>query len=563
MNGLKVSPVLARVLSNRGVTTVEEGRRFLSARLSELHDPFLMAGMHDAVARIGRAIEANEAIGVYGDYDVDGVTGASLLYRFFRGLKARVLYRIPDRMREGYGVSTTGIDDLAREGVRLLITVDCGINSLAEIAHARTLGIDVIVADHHTPSEQLPAAVAIVNPHRRDCSYPFKSLTGVALAMKLSLAVARARGLSEEAVLRDLDLVAVGSIADVAPLIGENRILVKRGLALLADSSKVGFRELIRSAGLAGREIGVWQVAFGLAPRLNAAGRVGDARSAVELLTTDSPDVARERASELERENERRREMDFAILGEALEMVGGAESIGDHCAIVLASPTWHPGVIGIAASRVKEKFGRPTVLIALDGDVGRGSARGVPGFSLYEALDHCSDLLVSFGGHEQAAGFTIRKEMIEDFRERLIGFADQRLAGKDMTPALRIEGEIPLSEIGIELIEEMRLLSPFGPENAEPIFMSKGLVPAGRVSVVGRGHVKFAVSDGERRIDAIGFDKANLMSTGIFDGGPFDIAFTIGENLYMGNRSVQLRLKDIQPAGAGDPQGLAPALEAF
>jgi single-stranded-DNA-specific exonuclease len=563
MNGLKASPILARVLWNRGIQTVSDGQRFLASSLSDLHDPFLMSGMAEAVTRIERALEKDEVIGVYGDYDVDGVTGAALLYRFFRSLGARVFYRIPDRMREGYGLSVGTIDDFAKEGLGLLITIDCGINSLAEVLHARSLGIDVIVVDHHTTGESLPDCSSVVNPHRRDCAYPFKHLTGVALAMKLALAVARARRVPEERVLEDLDLVAVGSIADVAPLVGENRVLVKRGLSVLSNSKKIGFRELVRSAGFERRDLGVWQVAFGLAPRINAAGRIGDARAAVELLTTDSPDVARMRAAELERENDRRREMDFAILAQALEMIGGEASLGSSRVIVLSSAAWHPGVIGIAASRVKERFGLPAILIAVDGEMGRGSARGVPGFSLYDALSHCTDLLVTFGGHEQAAGFTIRKAMIEEFRARIGAYAREHLAGKDLTPSLKIDGELPLDYIGLELFEEIRLLAPFGPENSEPVFIAKGLVPAGRVQVVGRGHVKFAVSDGDRRVDVIAFDKANLVETGIFSGGPFDLAFTLGENQYLGDRVVQLRLKDIQPAGVGDPAGIAPALESF
>ena len=288
MDGLKISPVLARVLGNRGVASVAEGQRFLSPTLADLHDPFSMPGMDRAVARINRAIATGERIGVYGDYDVDGVTGAALLFRFFGDVGADAIFRIPNRMREGYGLTEVGIDELARAGVRLLVAVDCGTNSVDEIAYARRLGIDAIVADHHTASETLPDAVAIVNPHLPGSTYPFKYLTGVAIALKLTLAVSRARGLSEERALEDLDLVAVGSIADVAPLVGENRTLVKRGLRVLTESRKVGFRELIRVAGFEGKEIGVWEVAFGLAPRINAAGRIGDARAAVELLTTES-----------------------------------------------------------------------------------------------------------------------------------------------------------------------------------------------------------------------------------------------------------------------------------
>jgi single-stranded-DNA-specific exonuclease len=563
MNGLKISPVLARVLAHRGIATVDEGQRFLSPSLDDLHDPARMLGMTEAVARIERGLAAGERIGVYGDYDVDGVTGAALLYRLFRDLGAEVQFRVPNRMREGYGLTTVGIEEFARAGVRLLITVDCGTNSIDEIAFARERGIDTIVVDHHTPGETAPAAVAIVNPHRRGCDYPFKYLTGVALAMKLSQAVCRARGLPDARAYEDLDLVAVGSVADVAPLVGENRILVKRGLRVLSESRRAGFRELIRVAGFGGKEIGVWEVAFGLAPRLNAAGRIGDARMSVELLTADDVPTARRRAEELDRENSRRRELDLDILEEALAMIGGAESLGDSKAIVLASAAWHPGVIGIAASRVKERFARPTVLIALDGEIGRGSARGVPGFSLYEALHRCAETLVSYGGHEQAAGFTIERRMIEPFRELFVSHAGEKLAGKDLSPALRIDGVIPLSHLGIELYEEINLLRPFGPENPEPIFVVKGMQPAGRVQVVGRGHVKFAMKDGDTRVDAIAFDKADLLPTGVLDGPPFDAAFTLGENTYTGERQLQLRVKDIQPAGVGDPAGLAAALEAF
>lgn len=563
MDGLKISPILARVLGNRGIATVEQGNRFLSPSLSDLHDPALLAGMEAAVSRVGRAVDTGERIGIYGDYDVDGVTGAALLYRFFRDIGADVVYRVPNRMREGYGLTTVGIEEFAAAGVRLLVSVDCGTNSIREIAFARDRSIDTIVVDHHTPGETPPPAVAIVNPHSRGCDYPFKHLTGVALAMKLEQAVCRARGLPDERAHDDLDLVAVGSVADVAPLHGENRILVKRGLRVLSESKKAGFRELIRVSGFLGREIGVWEVAYGLAPRINAAGRIGDARMAVDLLTTDAAETARRRAEDLDRENSRRRELDLDILEEALAMIGGLERLGDEKAIVLASPDWHPGVIGIAASRVKERYARPTVLIALDGEIGRGSARSVPGFSLYEALHRCADTLVSYGGHEQAAGFTIERGMIDRFRERFVSLAGERLAGKDLSPSLSIDGTIPLSHLGIELYEEINLLRPFGPGNPEPIFVAKGARPAGRVQVVGRGHVKFAMKDGDTRVDAIAFDKAELVHAGLLDGGPIDAVFTLGENTYTGERQLQLRVKDVRTAGQGGPAGSAPALEAF
>lgn len=564
MDGLKISPVLARVLGNRGITTVAEGQRFLSPAVGDLHDPFGIPGMEAAVARIAKATEAGERIGVYGDYDVDGVTGAALLFRFFRDLGADTIFRVPNRMREGYGLTESGIDEFARAGVTLLVSVDCGTNSVHEIAYARDRGIDTIVADHHTASETLPNAVALVNPHLPGSTYPFKYLTGVAIALKVAIAVCRARGLPDDRALADLDLVAVGSIADVAPLIGENRTLVKRGLRVLSDSRKVGFRELIRVAGFEGKEIGVWEVAFGLAPRINAAGRIGDARAAVELLTTDSVEVARERAEGLERENSRRRELDLDILNTALGMIGEAETAVERKAIVLASDAWHPGVIGIAASRVKERYARPTILIALDGELGRGSARSVPGFSLYEALARCSDTLVAFGGHEQAAGFTIERRMIETFRERFLAYAGERLANTDLSPTLRIDGAVPVSHLAIELYEEIKLLRPFGPENSEPVFIAKGLELAGRPQIVGRGrtHLKFAVRDGDRRIEAIAFDKADLMAA-VADGEPIDLAFTLGENNYLGDRQLQLRVKDIHAGGAGDPSGLAPSLEGF
>jgi single-stranded-DNA-specific exonuclease len=564
MDGLKISPVLARVLGNRGVASVPDGQRFLSPALSDLHDPFALPGMERAVARISAAIDRRERIGVYGDYDVDGVTGAALLSRFFRDVGGDAIFRVPNRMREGYGLTDAGIDEFARAGVRLLVTVDCGTNSVREIAYARGLGIDTVVADHHTPGESLPEAVAVVNPHLPGSTYPFKHLAGVAIALKVSLAVSRARGLTDERALEDLDLVAVGSIADVAPLVGENRTLVKRGLRVLSESRRTGFRELIRVSGFEGKEIGVWEVAFGLAPRINAAGRIGDARAAVELLTTESVETARERAEGLERENSRRRELDSDILTEALAMVDGTVGLEGRKAIVLSSDRWHPGVIGIAASRVKERYARPTVLIAMDGDLGRGSARSVPGFSLYEALARCSDTLVSFGGHEQAAGFTIERRMIEPFRERFLAHAAERLAGVELSPTLRIDGAVPVTHLGIELYEEVKLLRPFGPENAEPIFIAKGLEPAGRPQIVGRGrtHLKFAVRDGDRRIEAIAFDKAELHAT-VADGEPIDVAFTLGENNYLGDRQLQLRVKDIHPGGAGDPAGVAPSLESF
>jgi single-stranded-DNA-specific exonuclease len=543
---LKCPQILAQILLNRGIEDVEAARRFFRPQLHHLHDPYLMTGMSDAVERIITAIEKREKILIYGDYDVDGTTATSMLILFFRDLGHPVNFHIPDRIVEGYGVSEKGIHKAKEHGIGLIITVDCGITAVDEIALAQSFGIDVVVCDHHEPGAKMPAALAVLNPKRPNCDYPFKELAGVGVTFKLVQGLQKSLNLDEDILMEYLDLVAIGSAADIVPLVDENRILVKYGLGGLRQTEKLGIRALLEVSGLTRQEIGTGQVVFVLAPRINAVGRLGDAGRAVRLLTSNNPQQAKNIAAILESENRNRRSIDEETYVEAIEIVESNFNPKTEAALVLHNEGWHPGVIGIVASRIVEKYYRPTIMIATEDGVGKGSARSIPGFDIYRALKNCEDLMIEFGGHKYAAGLSIDKDKIPLFRERFNQVASECLTEELLTPKLRIDGEVRFNEINGTLLKLLNKMAPFGPQNMRPVFYSKDLHVVGNPTIVGKNHLKFKVRQDGIVMDAIGFKLGDLLYRISPGEKNVEMAYVIDENEWHGRNFIQLRVKDLR-----------------
>lgn len=546
-NQLNSPPVLAELLLNRGVYEVETARRYFIPKLEHLHDPYLMADMGVAVDRIEYALKHRQKILIYGDYDVDGTTATAMMIRFFRITKLDVDFYIPDRLVEGYGLSEQGITRAYEKGIDLIITVDCGVTAADEITRANELGIDVIVCDHHQHGPDLPPACAVLNPKRIDCNYPFKELAGVGVAFKLLQALQQRLELAEERLFELLYFVAMGSAADIVPLVDENRVFVRHGLRDMSNNSKnVGLHALMEVTNLLGREIGTGQIVFVLAPRINAVGRLGDAGRAVKLLTTEDEELARQTASVLESENRQRREIDEATLKEAISMIEENCDPGNESVFVLDSESWHPGVVGIVASRIVERYFRPTVMIATERGEGRGSARSIPGFDIYQALEKCDDLMTSFGGHKYAAGLSLTVDKIPELRQRLAKVARDRLTADMLIPKLLIDAEVRFRDIEPEFLKLVQKMAPFGPQNTRPTFISRGLEIVGQPGIVGNNHLKFKVRQDGKVIDAIGFnlgDKLYRISPGEKN---VEIAYVIDENHYQGRKTIQLRVKDLR-----------------
>lgn len=545
-----ISPLLARILINRGVTDGPTAERFLSSALADLRPPFLLKGMEEAVTRLCVAREREETVCVHGDYDVDGVTATALLVSFFRAVGIRCFYHIPLRLEEGYGLSCDGLRKVASEGARLVVTVDCGVSAVAEAELCAELGLDLIITDHHTPGAELPRACAVINPHQSGCSYPFKGLAGVGVAFNLMVALrSRLRELGVFAAgdvpnLREyLDLVALGTVADVVPLADDNRIFVKYGLRELTAAARPGIRALKDVAGVSG-EVGYGAVGFRLAPRLNAAGRLEDAALGVELLLERDSARAAAMAQELDASNAERQAIERQILADAVACVGGDLGMAGRKSIVLASDDWHPGVIGIVASRLVDLYHRPTVLIAIQQGCGRGSGRSIPGFHLYDALAACSAHLEKFGGHRYAAGLSIDEETLAAFVDRFDEVAAGTLSVDDLTPLLAVDAELAPEQITPELLDMVSLLEPFGAGNPEPLFVLRRAAVVDRRVLKGE-HLKLRLEVGGLHFDAIGFGLAEK-GAGV---GVVDVAFTLRWNEWNGRRSLQLNLKDLKPAG--------------
>jgi single-stranded-DNA-specific exonuclease len=536
---LGVSPVVAQLLINRGITSRDAAAVFLKPELRDMHDPFLLRGMEEGVGRIKEAIKARERVLVYGDYDVDGLTATALLTLVLREMGGDVHSYIPHRVREGYGLNEEAIRAAHRDGISLIITVDCGTNSLQEVIAASRAGIDTIITDHHEVDHVvLPPAVAVINSHQPDCTYPCRDLSGVGIAFKLAQAL---RGL--ENVEEHLDLVALGTVADVIPLKGENRILVKHGLRKLAGTGKPGLRALMEVAGIKDGKVTTERVAFMLAPRLNAPGRLDSAEMSLRLLLAESEEDALSLACELEKNNRRRQVVQRRILKDAHRKV--EEELEElPSVIVLADESWHPGLVGIVAGRLAEDYCRPAILIAMDKDKGKGSARSIEQFHILCALRECRQLLRSFGGHSQAAGLVIDRKNFASFRERMEEIGKTRLAGMELLPRLRVDMELSLSEITAGLIEEISCLEPCGSGNAEPRFLSRDVrVMCPRV--VKDKHLKMVVSENGKGVPAIGFGMGKYMDR-LDKGGKVDIVYSPQINRWNGLEEVQLRLEDIK-----------------
>ncbi|NLI13072.1 MAG: single-stranded-DNA-specific exonuclease RecJ [Peptococcaceae bacterium] len=541
---LGVSQVVAQLLINRGIHTTEQGRLFLSSDLASLHQPFLFRDMDKAVNRIISAVNAGEKILVYGDYDADGLTATALLVKVFKELGRDVSYYVPNRLVEGYGVHLEVLRKAREAGTSLAITVDCGISALAEARWSGENGLDLIITDHHEPPAEVPQAFALLNPKIPGCEYPFKELAGVGVALKLAQALLEAAGRGSVAWQRYLDLACLGTVADIVPLHGENRILVKHGLQVLARTKSPGLEALMSSSGIKKEDLGPREVGFGLAPRLNAAGRIGSPDLALKLLLTDNTEEAWELACVLNKGNQERQRIESAVLGEALGLLEERPDMGQSRIITLASENWHPGVIGIVASRLTERFYRPVFLLSLEGDEGKGSARSIPGFNIHQALSYCQKHLLDFGGHEMAAGFAIKRSNIESFYEELKIYAEKVLGDRKLMPLLDVDGFIDITQVSEELVNEIIKLSPYGHANPYPLLACrKATLVESRGVGKGAAHLKLRLRTDAADLDGIGFNLGAYAEV-LAAAESVDIAFVPGMNEYNGRRSVQIEVKD-------------------
>ncbi len=541
---LSISSATASLLLNRGVTSIDQATAWMSP--IKTHDPFLIPDMEQAVDRLHEAMRRQERVCFYGDYDVDGMYDTGFYLSFFGGLGGESRANVPHRLREGYGLNEKAIRTLAKEGISLLVTSDCGTTSHREIALANELGIDVIVTDHHQSDMDMPPALAVMNPHRPEAQYPFRGLCSGGLAYKVAQAYEMKYGSGSASLESLLDLVALATIADVVPLQDENRLFVREGLAHISRGARCGIRALKQVAGIS-RECTAETIAFKLGPRLNASGRLDEAIKGVRLLTTESEREAKELAEDLEHLNRARRELEADVLREALRQVESREL---PAGIVLSARGWHLGVVGIVAARIMERFHRPTVVIAVnEHGVGKGSARTVSGFDLYQALTGCRDLLMAFGGHPSAAGVTIEETRLPEFSERFSAIAEAWIRETQSVPTLHVDSEVRLHEITLQLIREIGTLHPFGAGNPEPTFAVRRLDVL-KARVVGEKHLKLTVrQDGSLPFDSIGFGMKSLEDRGLSLKTPVDVAFTPELNHWNGYDRIQLRIRDIRAAG--------------
>jgi single-stranded-DNA-specific exonuclease len=546
-DSLNISNILAMLLIRRGVTTFFEAKKFFRPNLDALYDPYLMDGMDEASKRVIEAITSNQKVCVFGDYDVDGTCSASLMYMFLKELGAAVEVYIPNRLTEGYGLSIESIDQLAGDNINLMITVDCGITAVEEIKYAKELGIDTIICDHHQPKEEIPDAVAVLDPLKPGDDYPFKFLSGAGVAFKLARAVADRFG-QREMVLRYLDLVALAGAADIVALTDENRVLVKKGLELINSDPRPGILALIKSAGMKPGELTAGQIVFTIAPRINAVGRLGDAQRAVDLFITEDYNEAVELAKVLETENTERRKIDEMTYSYAIQQVEENSNFDQEHAIVLHNENWHPGVIGIVASRLVEKYYRPSIMLTTIDGVAKGSARSITGFNIYEALESCEDLLVQFGGHQAAAGIAIEIDKLDEFRIKLNSIIKEKLTAEDILPEIKIDSKISLSELSPKFIRILEQFAPFGPGNMRPVFMAENIKLGNYPRIVGTNHLIASLKqDGcDKVFDSIGFNMGEYLDLLDKDESLLDIVFTIEKVRKNGMYYPQIRLKDLR-----------------
>ncbi len=548
---LGVDPVLAELLVQRGVRTFSQARSFFRPDLGNLHDPFLMKDMDKAVDRVRKAVCAGEKILVYGDYDVDGTTAVALVYSFLRRLTSEIDFYIPERYDEGYGVSYKGIDWASENGFGLIITLDCGIKANEKVDYAREKGIDMIICDHHLPENEIPAAVAVLDPKREDCSYPFDDLSGCGVGFKLVQAYSQMYGIPFESLIPLLDLLVVSIASDLVSVTGENRILAHYGLKQLNCEPRVGLLAMIQLSGLEPTHLTIDDIVFKIGPRINAAGRMESGRMAVELLTASDADTAFRIGTEINEHNNERKSIDRRITQEALDMVRSGNCLSGNNATIVYNPEWHKGVVGIVASRLVEAFYKPTIVFTKSQEgLVTGSARSVHGFDLYDAIESCSDLLENFGGHLYAAGLTLREENLEAFCTRIETFIAGRIVPEMQTPVVEVDAVLNFSQITPKFLRILKQFQPFGPGNAAPVFLTENVYDNGNGRKVGAegGHLKLELiqeSHPYHHISAIAFNMADFFGH-IKAGNPVDVCYSIVENYYRGTANTQLRVKDMR-----------------
>ena len=543
-SSLKINKTLCRILVQRGLEDFELSKSYFRPQLSELHSPWLMKDMDKAVARILSAFEHQEKIMVYGDYDVDGTTAVACLFQFLQGIYPSIIYYIPHRYREGYGVSKAGIDYAKENGIKLIVSLDCGIKSVELILYAKEIGIDFIVCDHHLPDAVLPPAVAILNAKQKDCHYPYKELCGCGVGFKLAQAIADKLQLPEESYLKYLDLVAIAIAADIVSMTGENRILAYYGLKKINEQPSPGIQAIMKLAGVQ-KQMFITNVVFMIAPRVNAAGRMDDARKAVQLFIEQDPEKAMQYAEMLHSDNSDRKELDSSITEEALELLLKDVENSHKKTTVVYQEHWHKGVVGIVASRLIEKYYRPTIVLTKSGDIVGGSARSVAGFNLYEAIHACRNWLIGYGGHFAAAGMTLLPENVAPFAEAFEKEVAATISEESLVPEIVIDAPLQFSEITPAFYQILLQMEPIGPDNLRPVFISKNISDTGYSRIVKEAHIRFVVKQNNISLTGIGFnlsDKFHLLQT----NQPFDLVYTIDENEYNGNTTLQLKVMDIR-----------------
>lgn len=549
---LHISPVAAALLVRRGISSREEASAFVHPSLSQLHDPMLMLGMREAEQRLSQAIDNGEKILIYGDYDVDGTTAVALMYRFLKSFYTNIDYYIPDRYTEGYGISFRGVDYAQEQGCTLIIALDCGIKSVDKVEYARLRNIDFIICDHHTPGDEIPKAVAVMDSKQADDPYPFKHLSGCGVGFKLAQAYAQTHHMPfEQALTPLLELLAMSIASDIVPLTGENRVLAYFGLQQISLRPSVGLQGLMRMAGIdEGQQVNISDLVYRIGPRLNACGRIKSGRAAVELLISDDEAVAAEIAQTIETFNSERKEKDESITQEALRQLEADPEHPNKHTNVAYGPQWHRGVLGIVASRLTENYYRPTIVLA-DTDDGliAGSARSVGGFDIYTAIDSCRDLLTNFGGHMFAAGLSMLPQNLPEFKRRFEEYVAAHITDEQQVPVIRVEEELQLSDIDRQFYNVLRHLEPFGPNNPHPLFVTRALINNRYTKRVGKlgEHLKLDLTDRSLAISGIAFGKGE-MATFIQNGNAVDVCYSIEQNTYNGVTSLQMKVEDIIPA---------------
>ena len=543
---LKIHPVICKILIQRGIETYEQAKDFFRPQLTALHSPWLMKDMDKAVERITRAVNLQEKILVFGDYDVDGTTAVASMFQFLKQIHSNLDFYIPHRYREGYGISKAGIDFAKENGFTLIISLDCGIKSADLIGYAKELAIDFIVCDHHLPDDILPPAIAILNPKQKDCNYPYKELCGCGVGFKLMCALSEKMQLSENAAFEYLDLLATAIAADIVPVSGENRILAYHGLVKANKNPNYGIRALSKLSGLV-KELHITNLVFMIAPRVNAAGRMDDARKAVQMFVAKTEEEALLYAEQLHSDNTDRKEADKSITEEALALIHGTEEWINRKSTVVFQPHWHKGVVGIVASRLIEHHYRPTIVLTQSGDYAAGSARSVPGFNLYEAIHACREHLLGYGGHFAAAGMTLELEKVDAFRQKFEEIVSSTIQPELLIPEIIIDAEISLKDIQQTFYNIIYQMEPYGPENLRPVFITRNVINSGYSKIVKEEHIRFSLREDNFIINGIGFGMAGKFHL-LENQQPIDIVYTIDENEWNETKSLQLKVIDIQSA---------------